>query len=131
MLNKVFFIDDDSVALMLNRKLIEKTSFANEMITALNGKIALDYYQDLLNQPEVPEDYPNLVFLDLNMPIMDGWEFLEEFSKPAFKRFENTRIVVLSSSIDPADLHRSQQYSMVVDFVQKPVTVEVLERFQQ
>jgi CheY-like chemotaxis protein len=129
MLNKVLFIDDDAVTLMLNRMLIEKTSFAREMLTAENGKVALDYYKDLLESPEEADSYPRLMFLDLNMPIMDGWEFLEEFTKPAFRQhFEETKIIVLSSSIDPADRERSQRYPMVVDFIRKPVTAEILEQ---
>lgn len=131
MLNKVFFIDDDSVALMINRKLAEKSLFAKEVVVALNGEIALNYYKELLENSTDENTHPDIIFLDLNMPIMDGWEFLEEFSKPVFDRFKNTKIIVLSSSINPQDLARVKQYPMVMDFVCKPVTIEILEELSK
>ena len=131
MLNKVLFIDDDSVALMINRKLVEKSLFAKETMTALNGKRALDYYLALLQCANEEISYPRLVFLDLNMPVMDGWDFLEEFSKSVFPHFNQTKIVVLSSSINPEDLERSRKYSMVIEFIPKPVTFELLKRLEK
>lgn len=60
---------------------------------------------------------------------MDGWDFLEEFSKPKFNSFNQTKVVVLSSSVDPQDIERASKYAMVVDFIAKPVTMEILERY--
>jgi CheY-like chemotaxis protein len=129
MLNKVLFIDDDNVALMLNRILVDKTQFARETFTAVNGEDALLFYDKLSESDN--SAYPELVFLDLNMPIMDGWEFLEEFEKNYFEKFDKTKIIVLSSSINPEDLERSKQYSMVMDFISKPVSVETLGELSQ
>lgn len=129
MLNKVLFIDDDNVALMLNGKLVEKANFAKETLTALNGKLALDYYSDLL-ESQGDTDYPQLVFLDLNMPIMDGWDFLKEFSNTFYPHFSGTKIIVLSSSINPEDLQKSKTFPMVIDFIPKPVSIEILNRLK-
>ena len=131
MLNKVLFIDDDSVALMLNRKLVEKALFAKETVTALNGKLAMDYYLTLLEQPQQENCCPQIVFLDLNMPVMDGWDFMEEFSRSIFPHFNQTKMVVLSSSINPADLERTRKYPMVIEFIAKPVTIEILQRLEK
>jgi len=131
MLNKIFLIDDDSVALMINAKLIEKVLPGTQTVSALNGSDALDCYESWLENPELTPAPPKLVLLDLNMPIMDGWDFLEEFSKPKFGSFNQTKVVILSSSINPEDLERSRRYSMVVDFIAKPVTMEILDRYRQ
>ncbi|MBC7915361.1 MAG: response regulator [Pyrinomonadaceae bacterium] len=106
MLSKVLFIDDDSVALMINRKLAEKISFANETITALNGKIALDYYSTLLLDTG-KNSSPELVFLDLNMPVVDGWDFL--------KKFSNTFFIVFCSDKDhyPFLIHKSRRFRKI------------------
>ncbi|MFD2161984.1 response regulator [Paradesertivirga mongoliensis] len=126
MLNKVLFIDDDSVALMLYRKLVEKSDFARETLTALNGRAALEYFSALM-EDNTSQDYPKLIFLDLNMPVLDGWDFLKEFSSPLYSPFKSAKIIILSSSINPEDLERSREFEMVIDFISKPVTIEVLE----
>lgn len=134
MLSKVLFIDDDSVALMLYRKLVEKSDFARETLTALNGRAALEYFSALM-EDNTSQDYPELIFLDLNMPVLDGWDFLKEFSSALYSPFKSTKIIILSSSINPEDLERSREFEMVIDFISKPVTIAVLEglmiRFQR
>jgi CheY-like chemotaxis protein len=130
MLNKVLFIDDDSVALMLNGKLVEKTLFAKKTVTALNGKLGLDYLNKLLSDQK-HSTFPELIFLDLNMPVMDGWDFLDRFSDLAFPEGKQSKVIVLSSSINPEDLERSKNHAVVIDFIPKPVTVEILERLKE
>lgn len=128
MLDKILFVDDDHIALVLNQKLVEKTNFAKSIVTASNGELALEYFSKLLQSKADPSQYPQFVFLDLNMPIMDGWEFLTRFAEPTYDVFRNTKIVVLSSSINPQDLERSKKYDMVIDFISKPITAELLEK---
>ncbi|HEY0054048.1 MAG TPA: response regulator [Pedobacter sp.] len=128
MLDKILFVDDDHIALVLNQKLVEKTNFAKSIVTASNGELALEYFSKLLQSKADPSQYPQFIFLDLNMPIMDGWEFLTRFSEPTYDVFRETKIVVLSSSINPQDLARSKNYDMVIDFISKPITAELLEK---
>ena len=130
-MTKIFLIDDDSVALMINSKLIERVLPGTKTVSALNGSDAINCYENWLDETEAIQAHPDLVLLDLNMPIMDGWDFLEEFSKPRFSPFSKTKVVISSSSIDPADLERSKQYPVVVDFIAKPVTMEILEHYKQ
>lgn len=130
MLNKVLFIDDDSVTFLINRRLMGKILPETEIVHASNGKEAITYYLNLLEYIEGGVSYPELVFLDLNMPVMDGWGFLKEFSKPKFQCFDNTKIVLLSSSVNPYDLERSKGFPKVMDFIAKPVNLELLRLYK-
>ena len=78
MVDKIFCVDDDPITLMLCKKVIERVEFAKEIVTAQNGEEAIQYFADLAaNNSTDSESYPRLTLLDLNMPIMNGWEFLD------------------------------------------------------
>ncbi|QBN18353.1 response regulator [Flavobacterium nackdongense] len=125
MLETILFIDDDLITLMLCKMVISKASFSNEIATAKNGEEALSYFDKL--KTTQANNKPQLIFLDLNMPVMNGWEFLDRFTTEIYSEFHNTKIVILSSTIDPADLERSKKYPMVLDFLSKPISKEMLE----
>jgi len=134
MLDLILCVDDDPITLMLCKMVIAKSSFASEIITAQNGEEALNYFDDLKlnNLGAEIKKYPSLVFLDLNMPVMDGWEFLDHFSKEEYtSAFKNTKIIVLSSTIDPNDIEKSKTYPMVLDFLSKPITKEIVENLKE
>ena len=124
MLDLILCVDDDPITLMLCKKVITKASFSNAIITAKNGKEALEYFNSILNKEE--DKLPQLIFLDLNMPVMDGWEFLDNFSTDKYSKVNATKIVVPSSTIDPEDLQKSKNYPMVIDFLSKPITTNML-----
>lgn len=124
MLNQILCIDDDPITLMLCKKVIQKCFFCKEILTSTNGEEALNYFTAIKNEKD--KSIPELIFLDLNMPIMGGWEFLDIFSKKNFQEFHNIKIVVLSSTIDPADIEKSKQYQMVIDFLPKPISANML-----
>ena len=129
MLDKILCVDDDPITLMLCRKVVEKVEFAKEIITVNNGEEAIQYFDMLFEERKNNSDivYPKLVLLDLNMPVMDGWEFLETYITKEYQNvFDSTRFIVLSSSIDPYDINRSKTYP-VIGFLSKPVTKEMLE----
>ena len=129
MLNKILCIDDDPITLMLCEKVVIKAQFSREIDLVNNGEKALQYFDDLkdklLNKIEIV--VPELIFLDLNMPVMNGWEFLFIFSKSNYSEyFPLLRIIVLSSTIDPQDVQKSKQYPIVTHFFSKPITKEML-----
>lgn len=124
MLDLIMCIDDDSITLMLFKKVINKALFSKEIITAQNGEEALEFFKSIKN---TTTKQPQLIFLDLNMPVMGGWEFLDHFNKPEYLNFNNIKVVVLSSTIDPEDVKKSKTYPIVIDFLPKPITTSMLD----
>ena len=127
MLDLILCVDDDPISLMLCKKVIIKKSFSNNIDSAKNGEEALQYFDSIINEGG---EVPQLVFLDLNMPVMDGWDFLNSFNTEKYAKV-STKIVVLSSTIDPEDHEKSKQYPMVIDFLPKPITTEILSYLQE
>ncbi len=130
MLDLILCVDDDPITLMLCKMVINRSEFAQELITAQNGEEALNYFDDLKlnNLGNEIQRYPELIFLDLNMPVMGGWEFLDSFIKEDYRtQFKNCKVIVLSSTIDPEDIGKAKTYPMVMDFLSKPITKEMLE----
>lgn len=125
----VLCIDDDPITLMLCKKVLEKVNFAASIYSVKNGEEALDFFTDMKSNNEANKI--DLVFLDLNMPIMNGWEFLDEYTKIGFDTFfNNTKFIVLSSTIDPKDINKSKTYNKVINFISKPITKELLENLK-
>ena len=124
MLEKILCVDDDPITLMLYKKVITKSEFAKNIDTAQNGEEALEYFNNRYN---VATEYPKLIFLDLNMPIRGGWECLDHFQEKRYAAFADTKVIVLSSTIDPNDIDKSKNYPMVIDFQSKPISKEMLE----
>jgi CheY-like chemotaxis protein len=127
MLEQILCVDDDPITLMLCKKVIEKASFSEEIITARNGEEALHFFNELKYSKSKIQKKPQLIFLDLNMPVMGGWEFLDHFSSIDYEEFNSINVVVLSSTINPEDLAKAKKYSAVIDFLSKPITKSMLE----
>lgn len=129
MLEKVMCIDDDQITLMLFEMIIKKSSFANEIVTAINGKEGLNWFSNYFKNKKsgALETPPQIIFLDLNMPIMNGWDFLEDYLMKYADRLSSTKIVILSSTVNPEDFSRANRYEIVIDFINKPLTIEELE----
>jgi CheY-like chemotaxis protein len=117
----LWLVDDDEIFVFLTKKTIKKTSFEGNVTVFTNGKEALDGLAGMNGESEL---LPGVIFLDLSMPVMDGWEFLEEFvsMKPKFK-FPIT-IYIVSSSVSPNEIMRAKAMEEVLDFIIKPVSRE-------
>ncbi|SDE70956.1 response regulator [Cellulophaga baltica] len=118
-------IDDDPISVFGLKKTIKETKFCKEIIVYENGYEAINGLKDLLN---TNSNIPPIIFLDLNMPIMDGWDFLEDFIKIPEENRKNVRIYIISSSVDPRDLIKAKSYSAVNNFFVKPVTTNDLQK---
>lgn len=114
-------VDDDYVFRFLTCKVIEGTSLVKNIQVFSNGLEAINFLKSVR---ETPEEQPDVILLDLTMPIMDGWGFLDEFTqlKPGLEK--KITLYIVSSSIDPDDIERSKKISAVTDFIIKPITRE-------
>ncbi|MGI0105043.1 response regulator [Salinimicrobium sp. WS361] len=120
-------IDDDRIYVNLVKKIIEIKKLSQNLIIFKNGKEALDYFKAILGN--ISENrLPDIIFLDLNMPVMDGWEFLSEFVKIKNNFNKKITLYVVSSSIDPRDLQRAKSFNLVTDYLIKPIELKQFEK---
>ncbi len=119
-------IDDDSTYIKLISKLIEIKKLCKNLLVFKNGQEAFNYFSELPSDAH-DESIPELIFLDLNMPIMNGWQFLDKFKGLDKKLKSSLRLYVVSSSINPVDKERAKEYELVSDFISKPIQAKRLE----
>jgi CheY-like chemotaxis protein len=124
----VMLIDDTEVDLYIASRNINKHHFAEELIEFNSGEEALKYLQD--NQDNVLE-LPGVIFLDLYMPKMDGFEFMEEYKKLPATLKEYCQLYMLSSTVDRSDIDRLRKDSNIMDVFEKPITRNYLEKIKR
>ena len=121
-------IDDDKIYVNLVKKIIEIKKLSENLLIYKNGKEALDYFKNSMSSVTHEDLLPDIIFLDLNMPVMDGWEFLNEFLKIKNNQNKKITLYVVSSSIDPRDLERVKSFNMVTDYLIKPIELKKFEK---
>lgn len=121
-INSILVVDDDDNICFLTRILLEDAGFDKRVITAYNGLEALQTLQAMASGGET---LPELILLDIKMPVMDGFEFLDQLAKAAELDLGDTRIFISTSSILPKDKERAGLYP-VAGFLTKPLTEETL-----
>lgn len=121
---KVLIVDDDDVFIMVNTMMVKRSTISDEPIGFSSGKNALEYIE--ANKDE-NESY--LIFLDINMPVMSGWDFLESLKNNNYNK--EIHIVILTSSIDLSDHIKAKSYKLVIDFVEKILTLDACLRLKQ
>ena len=121
-INTLCIIDDDNIFTLVAKKIVNLVGFCENTVLLKNGREALDYFNELESKENT---FPEVIFLDLNMPLMGGFEFLRELEK--LKGSENTKVFIFTSSIDPDDQQRANEYKVVDQFVEKPLTVDKLK----
>ncbi|RKS42730.1 response regulator receiver domain-containing protein [Gillisia mitskevichiae] len=115
-------IDDDPIFVFGAKKIMQYANFCSAYMIFHNGEEALINLKSVI---KAGERLPDIILLDLNMPIMDGWEFLDEFTK--IKTSKKITIYIITSSVDPADVERSKEYESVNNYIVKPITLEALQ----
>jgi CheY-like chemotaxis protein len=120
----VMLVDDNEIDNIINEKIIEASAFAETILVFQTGQEALDYLRE--NQKD-DEKLPEIVFLDINMPIMDGFQFLDDFESFSENVLEKCKIIMLSSSISPKDIDRAASNRYVKKYLNKPLNKRYLE----
>jgi CheY-like chemotaxis protein len=122
-LNSILLIDDDKATNFMHTYLIKKTLVVDTVISKLNGEEAIAY---LTTKKDGEYPQPDLIFLDINMPVMNGWEFIEEYKKSNFSK-KSVLIIMLTTSLNPIERKRAEKIEIISGFVTKPLTAEYLQ----
>lgn len=120
-------IDDDDINIFIIKKVIEKTGYEVDMISKSNGQLAIDYLSNIINNAEI---FPHIILVDINMPILNGWEFLEAYEKLNIQE-RKVYLYMLSSSVYEYDIEKAKSFKSVNGFISKPLTIERLKELLQ
>ena len=123
----VMLVDDNDTDNFISKRIIEITKFSNRVEVKNSGKSALDYLRENQN---IIENLPNIVFLDINMPIVDGFVFLYEFDKFNELVKNKCKIIILSSSDNKRDIDKIVNNNHVIKFITKPLTESALDEIR-
>lgn len=116
-------IDDDPIYQYTMKKIIEKYELCSRILEFKNGLEAINYFKNVNDKNLLPE----LVFVDINMPVMDGWGFLQHFMQLPYIPENNMTVYVASSSVDIADMNKAKSFSFIRDYIVKPLSIEKLK----
>ncbi len=122
---KVLLIDDDDIVNSINSVIIKHAKFADEVESINNVPHAIDFLNNVKSSGETPD----IIFLDLNMPGQDGWDFIEEYEKLGING--STRVIMLTSSISAKDEERASLSKCITAFISKPLSPELLENIYE
>lgn len=120
----VMLVDDNEIDNIINEKIIEANSFAETILVFQTGQDSLEYLK--IHQHDETK-LPEIIFLDINMPVMDGFQYLEEFEKYNDLVKKKCRIIMLSSSISPKDIDRAASNIHVKKYLNKPLNIRYLQ----
>ena len=122
---KVLLVDDDDIVNSINSVIIKHAKFADEVESINNVPHAIDF----LSKTKDSEDRPEVIFLDLNMPEKDGWDFMEEYKKLGMNGA--TKVIMLTSSISAKDEERASSTKQITAFISKPLSPELLDNIYE
>jgi len=120
----VLLIDDNHIDNLINRKILDNANYAETIVVIDSPEEAFQYVRDSL---ATGNNVPEVIFLDLRMPVMNGFEFLKSLAELPNLKPDLINIFVLSSSLDPKDIKRIKENHLVSKFIGKPLTNQILE----
>jgi CheY-like chemotaxis protein len=121
---KVIVLDDDKIQHFIIKKMLSKKAMFNDTLYADDGKTVLNFLADHKTEETI---LPQLLFLDLNMPVMNGWKFLESLALMYNDLKRPLSVYILSSSVDPRDIKRTHKYEFIKSYLIKPISFKILE----
>ncbi len=128
MYENVLIVDDSSMDRRLSELVIERSLFAGQITSCSSVLEGLCYLQSLI---ESPEQLPSVIFLDVNMPILDGFDFLDNFLKFPYYVQQHCAVFMLSATNSPDELERIKTYPVVRKFYRKPLNVGILDNIHE
>lgn len=117
---QVLIVDDDQVVVFLHKTIVSRSSLSANPTTFISGRKTLEYLDTHHRSGD-----KFLVLLDINMPMMNGWELLEEISKKSYAN--DILVAMVTSSINKLDKDRVKEYPQVIEYIEKPITLEICE----
>ena len=121
----IYVVDDDDIYQFVMKKKIEKRHKINQIRHFRNGHEALEHLSLVADNSD---QLPDVIFLDLNMPVMDGWDFLDEFMTLKARLAKKIQVYVVSSSIHIKDIERARKITDVTDYIIKPMNDKQLDK---
>lgn len=122
-MSKVFIIDDDSIHQRIAQIMIEKHQLFDEYTSFIEAEKAIAFLKE--NKANI-DRLPDVILLDLNMPVIDGWDFLELYETFRYEVAKAIRIFIVTSSVDEKDIMRAQNFSAVTGFISKPLSPDII-----
>ncbi|HEY4653203.1 MAG TPA: response regulator [Cyclobacteriaceae bacterium] len=124
----VMLIDDNEIDNLINQKMIEAASITQNSYTHTGAKSAIEFLRNMEQLDVAEKVLPDVIFLDIDMPLMDGFQFLDEFEKLSNTTKTKCKIVMLTSSINPQDFNRSKKYDNVKLYLNKPLSHDSIQQ---
>jgi len=125
----VMLVDDNEIDNLINQKMLEASDITDSIMSYTGAKGALEFLKNIEKVPAMRDSaMPDIIFLDIDMPLMDGFQFLEEFDKLSKEITESINIVMLTSSLNPQDLSKAKKSAHVKKYINKPLTQDALEK---
>ncbi|MBK0383310.1 response regulator [Pedobacter sp. SD-b] len=119
-----FIIDDDEVYIYAIRRLIKIQNLCDEILVFTDGQQAVDYLSE--HKDDISR-LPDVIMIDVNMPILDGWGFIDEFQKMNITETKPMKLFMISSSIDSRDVKKAKEIAIIEKYIFKPITFEELK----
>lgn len=129
-MKSILIIDDDDVSNFIYKRVIETTRTADKITTFIRAREALEYLEKTADSS--PEDFPDIIFLDINMPVMNGWQFLEKYETSFQSKLKKRPVLcMLSSSVYQEDISKAYTYTDVKEYISKPLTSQIMTNLIQ